>query len=53
MQKFTSGFLRQSFNPRAREGRDIKDFFVLSRRHERFNPRAREGRDYALFGGCQ
>ena len=34
-----------SFNPRAREGRDL-DFAALNRASlRRFNPRAREGRD--------
>ena len=33
-----------SFNPRAREGRDIRNAVIVSG-EEGFNPRAREGRD--------
>ena len=33
------------FNPRAREGRDIRNAEKPLARHVCFNPRAREGRD--------
>ena len=38
-----------SFNPRAREGRDVRPAILALRIQMGFNPRAREGRDLTLF----
>ena len=35
-----------SFNPRAREGRDLQNAVTKHDEINRFNPRAREGRDF-------
>ena len=45
---FNSAGIRLSFNPRAREGRDMFVFHGVSRR-ACFNPRAREGRDRLML----
>ena len=43
-RRFITPSTFSSFNPRAREGRDLRPFFCF-RGSGRFNPRAREGRD--------
>jgi len=41
--------MRDSFNPRAREGRDSSSSSFLMGKPSSFNPRAREGRDMMGF----